>query len=81
MRGMLTLAGLLVALGVASVLVRKQMVATRTPVPSLQLPAKAATGNAASASDSALQQSQQMQQQYKQAIEGAIQARQMPDDK
>lgn len=77
MRSVLGLVSLLVVLAVVSVLVRKQMTAVHSPMPALQTPAgrssAPATGNVA-------QQSQHIQQQYKQAIEGAMQARPMPDD-
>ena len=56
MKGIFGLVGLLVALAIVGVVVKKQLAAT--------------------------QQSQQIQQQYKQAIEGAMQQpRPMPEDK
>jgi len=81
MRGWLTLTGLLIVLGVVGLLVRKQTSAVRMPVPVEQVPAEVATGMNTPTSGSAPQSSQQMQQHYKQAIEGAMQARPMPDDK
>jgi hypothetical protein len=80
MRGLFSLLGLLVTLALVGMLVRKQMTAMQAPLLLPQVPASAPgvdtqpTGNVA-------QQSQQIQQQYKQAIEGAMQqARPMPDD-
>ena len=88
MRGIFGLIGLLVALVVTGLLVRQQLKATQVPVPALQLPAVA--GDAAPsgadtismpASGTPAQQSQQIQQQFKQALDKAMQARPMPDDK
>ncbi|MBV5297231.1 MAG: hypothetical protein JZU64_03600 [Rhodoferax sp.] len=80
MRGLLTFIGLLVALGVTAILMRKQMTSVQMPVPVLQAP----TGTPATAvtpvPGNATQQSQQIQQQYKQALEAATQARPMPDN-
>jgi len=81
MRGWLTLTGLLIVLGVVGLLVRKQTSAVRMPVPIEQAPAEVATIMNTPASGGASQSSQQVQQHYKQAIEGAMQARPMPDDK
>lgn len=79
MRMVFGLVGLLVALAIVAVLARQQMAATRTAVPSqapgLQAPAPGAS--AASVRD----QSQHMQQQIKQQMDGLMQqARPMPDD-
>ena len=88
MRGIFGLIGLLAALVVAGVLVRQQLKATHAPLPALQAPA--APGDAAQgatdtitlpASGTPAQQSQQVQQQFKQALDNAMQARPMPDDK
>jgi hypothetical protein len=88
MRGILGLIGLLVALAVSGVLVRQQMKAVKSPVPALQLPAVA--GDDAKnvvptvtmpASGTPAQQSQQIQQQFKQALDNAMQTRPMPEDK
>jgi amidophosphoribosyltransferase len=61
-------------------LMRKQMTSVQMPVPVLQAP----TGTPATAvtpvPGNATQQSQQIQQQYKQALEAATQARPMPDN-
>lgn len=88
MRGIFGLIGLLVALVVTGLLVRQQLKATQAPVPALQLPAVA--GDAAPngthtitlpASGTPAQQSQQVQQQFKQALDNVMQARPLPDDK
>ena len=80
MRGMFGLVGLLVALGVVGLLVRKQMAAVQMPVPVLQAPADG-VASVPPAPANAVQQSQQMQQQVKQAMDAAMQPRPMPDDK
>lgn len=80
MRGLFSLVGLLVVLALVGTLVKKQMTSVSVSVPSQPMPAEipalatSATGNVA-------QQSQQIQQQVKQAVEGAMQARPMPDEK
>ena len=66
------LLGLVLALVIVGLLVKKQMAATRAPLPSL--------APAASAPATVRAQSQQVQEQYKQAVEGLMQARPMPDD-
>lgn len=88
MRGIFGLIGLLVALVVTGVLVRQQLKATYAPVPALQVPATAGDADQSGANTITLpasgtpaQQSQQMQQQFKQALDNAMQARPMPDDK
>jgi len=74
MRGLLGLAGLLLVLAVTGVLVRQQMAAHRTPVPALQTPAASAPASPAGPAG------QHIQQQYKQALEAAMQAsRPQPD--
>ena len=80
MKGLLGLAGLLVALAVAGVLVKKQLAATQQAVPALAPPA--AQGAASPGAALVREQSQQIQQQYRQAIEGAMQpARPALDEK
>jgi hypothetical protein len=81
MRAMLGLVGLLITLAIVSVLVRQQMART----PTLQAPASAdsaaTTGTATvAASGTATLNSQQTQQQFKQALDQAVQTRPMPDD-
>lgn len=67
MRSLFGLIGLLVALALTAILVRQQMKVVQIPI-------------ATPASGTVVQQSQQVQQQIKQAVEGAMQARPMPDD-
>jgi hypothetical protein len=75
MRGIFSLVGLLVVLAIVGLLVKKQM--------SSQIAVPAAPGMPAVSADAPPQvQSQQAQQQVKQAVEGALQqARPMPDEK
>ncbi len=80
MRGWLGLVGLLLALVLVGTLVSKQMTALRVKVPTLDTPANA-SASASPAPGNIAQQNQQIQQQLKQAVEGAAQARPMPDDK
>lgn len=84
MKGLFGLVGLLLALAIVGVVVKKQLASNQQIVPTLT-PASAANG---AASDPAgppatvREQSQQVQQQYKQAVEGAMQqARPMQDEK
>ncbi|MFN4120074.1 hypothetical protein [Acidovorax sp.] len=80
MRGMFGLVGLVVALALVGVLVKKQMSATRAPVPSLQ-PAPAVAGAASAPAATVREQSQQVQQQVKEQMDSLMQqARPMPDD-
>lgn len=79
MRAVFGLVGLVVVLAIVGLLAKKQLSATRAPVPALQ----AAPGGApASAPPTTVrEQSQQMQQQVKQQMEGLMQqARPMPED-
>lgn len=75
MRGIFSIVGLLVALAIVGLLVKKQL-GTQIAVPS-------APGMPAVSADAPPQvQSQQAQQQVKQAVEAALQqARPMPDEK
>ncbi|MFM9880974.1 MAG: hypothetical protein ACKVOO_11275 [Burkholderiaceae bacterium] len=78
MKGLLGLAGLLLTLAVVGVLVKKQLAAVSQPVPALTLPVPA--GAASVAAPGTSQSPQALPQQYKQAVEGALQqARPMPD--
>jgi hypothetical protein len=81
MRIIFGLVGLIVVLAIVSTLAKKQL----NSAGDIKVPqAGAASGVPRIAVDpnaSVQQQSQQIQQQYKQAIEGAMQARPMPDDK
>ena len=80
MRAMFGLVGLVVALAVVGMLVKKQMSATRTAVPALQtVPGAAAPASAPTGS--VRDQSQQVQQQVKQQMDALMQqARPMPDE-
>ena len=80
MRGMFGLVGLLVALLVVGSLVRKQMTTSILKETPVQAIAGLPTGSA-SATANVAQHSQQSQQQVKQALDAAFQARPMPDDK
>lgn len=83
MRAVFGLVGLVVALAIVGVLAKKQLAATRTPVPSLQLPAASdgAATPAPAPAGTVREQSQQVQQQVRQQMEGLMQrARPMPDD-
>ena len=75
MRGIFSIVGLLVALAIVGLLVKKQL-GTQVTVPS-------APGMPAVSANAPPQvQSQQAQQQVKQAVEGALQqARPMPEEK
>lgn len=80
MRAAVGILSLLLALAVIGLLVKKQLSSTRNMVPVLQ-----PTVGGPSASDTATPaptvraQSQQVQQQYQQAVEGLMQPRAMPD--
>ena len=79
MRGVFGMVGLVVALAIVGVLAKKQLVSTQAVVPSLQVPGAAPVP---APTGSVREQSQQVQQQYKQALESALQQpRPMPDDK
>ena len=76
MRAMLGLVGLVVVLAIVGLLAKKQLSATRTPVPALQT-----APDAAAPTGTVREQSQQVQQQVKQQVEGLMQqARPMPED-
>ena len=80
MRAVFGVVGLVVALAVVGVVVKKQMSAMRTPVPTLQTadPASAPTG---ASPGTVRDQGQQIQQQVKQQVEGLmLHARPMPDE-
>lgn len=78
MKGIFGLLGLLLALAVVGVLVKKQLAASGQGLPVLQAPVPASTDGAGAPPV----QSQPVQEQYKQALEAAVQApRAMPDDK
>jgi multidrug efflux pump subunit AcrB len=75
MRAMFSIVGLLLALAIVGLLVKKQLGSQVAVPPAAGVPAT-------SAGASPQVQSQQIQQQVKQAVEGAMQqARPMPDEK
>lgn len=84
MRAILGLLGLLVALAVTSLLVRQQMKASQTALPGMQQSGTVSSSGAKTRtlpeSGTTTQQSQQIQQQYKQALDIAVQPRLMTDD-
>ncbi|MEO7128492.1 MAG: hypothetical protein ABI040_06440 [Rhodoferax sp.] len=82
MKGVFSLIGLLIALGLVGLLVKKQLAATQQAIPALQLPAVQGAASPGSVPPTTVkQQSRQIEQQYKQAIEGAMQkSRPVPDD-
>lgn len=80
MRGLFGLVGLLAALAVVGLVVRQQMSASRLTGTRVQVQVDA-PAVAASATGNVVEQSQQVQQQLKQAVDAAMQARPMPDDK
>ncbi|HEY0202462.1 MAG TPA: hypothetical protein VGC24_12285 [Burkholderiaceae bacterium] len=77
MRAGFGLIALVLALLVVGVLVKKQLAATVAPAPSLALPGAAPVSPGATVRE----QSQQIQQQYKQALDAAVQQpRPEPDE-
>lgn len=80
MRAMFGLVGLVVVLAIVGLLAKKQLAATRAPMPALQT-ATGAVGPASAPTGTVREQSQQMQQQVKQQVESLMQqARPMPED-
>jgi hypothetical protein len=71
MRGVFGLVGLVVALAIVGVLVKKQLGATSASLP----PVPQTAGASALPSGNVAEQSQQIQQQVKQQVEGQMQAR------
>lgn len=77
MRGIWGLVGLVVTVAIVMLLVNKQLTSgTKATVEQLQK----STGVTATETATVRQQSQQIQQQYKQALDAAMQPRPMPDD-
>ncbi|MBN9627843.1 MAG: hypothetical protein ABS39_02965 [Acidovorax sp. SCN 65-28] len=80
MRAVFGLMGLVVVLAIVGLLAKKQLAAMRAPVPALQT-ATGAAGPASAPTGTVREQSQQMQRQVKQQVEGLMQqARPMPED-
>lgn len=74
MRAIFGVLSLLLVLAVVGLVVKKQLAANQQAIPALAQPASAQAGGTVQ------QQSQQIQQQYKQAIDAATQqARPVPD--
>ncbi|KRB41147.1 hypothetical protein [Acidovorax sp. Root70] len=82
MRAIFGLVGLVVMLAIVGLLAKKQLAATRAPLPALQTATGAAgTASTPTGTGTVREQSQQMQQQVKQQMEGLMQqARPMPED-
>ncbi len=72
MRAVFGIISLLLVLLIVGFLVKKQMATQTTPVPDLQVPG--ATSAASAPNSNPKQQAQQIQQQFKQAIETQMQA-------
>ena len=82
MRAIFGVLSLLIVLAVVGVLVKKQLSSTQQAIPALTLPAPSAGSTDTKPAATVQEQSQQIQQQYKQALEGAMQqARPMPEEK
>lgn len=83
MRAIFGVLSLVVVLLVVAVLAKKQLTSTQQAVPVLALPALTGPdGTLVKQGATAQEQSQQVQQQYKQAIDNAMQqTRPVPDDK
>lgn len=83
MKGILGLLGLLLSLAIVGVLVKKQLTSTQQMLPALQVPvATDPQSSPSSPATTVRQQPQPLQQQYKQALEGAPQQpRAIPDEK
>lgn len=82
MRAIFGVLSLLIVLAVVGVLVKKQLASTQQAIPALAVPAPGGGSTATQPAATVPEQSQQIQQQYKQAVEGAMQqARPMPEEK
>lgn len=78
MRALFGLVGLVMVLAIVGLLAKKQLAATRTPVPALQT---AGPASAPAPATTVRAQSQQIQQQVQQQVEGLMQqVRPMPDE-
>lgn len=81
MRGAFGLIGLLLALAVVGVVVKKQLSAVPSPVLPAP-PSASAAGQPVAPGGNAVDQSRQVQEQFRQALDGALrQARPLQDDK
>jgi predicted lipid-binding transport protein (Tim44 family) len=77
MRAIFGVLSLVVMLGIVGWLTKTQLASSRQTIPSLAAPSAEPAAPAATVRD----QSQQLQQQIKQSVEAAMQARPVPDDK
>jgi cell division protein ZapA (FtsZ GTPase activity inhibitor) len=84
MRAIFGVLSLLLVLAVVGLLVKKQLVSTQQAIPALASPASTSSDSGSTSPKPAgtvQEQSQQIQQQYKQALDAAMQqARPVPDD-
>jgi predicted lipid-binding transport protein (Tim44 family) len=81
MRSVFGILSLLVVLAIVGLIAKKQLDASRQPAAVLAVPDAAATGDAAGKPTATVKaQSEQIQQQYKQALDNAMQQpRALPD--
>ncbi|MDO5290260.1 MAG: hypothetical protein Q4F13_11590 [Pseudomonadota bacterium] len=79
MMRVLGLLGLVLALAIVASLIKRQLDATRAPIPAT-LPAPAGAPAGQSAPASVRDQSRQIQQQYQQALDAVLQQRAIPDE-
>lgn len=84
MRSIFGVLGLLLALAMVGLLVKKQLASSQQALPALAIPVSTSSGEKSTPTKSlgtVKEQSQQIQQQYKQALDAAMQqARPVPDD-
>lgn len=74
MRGLFGMVGLLLTLAIVGFLIKTQLASTRQGVPALPLSATSSPNGASSgAAVNVKEQAQQVQQQYKQALDAAMQ--------
>ena len=82
MRAVFGVLGLLIVLAIVGVLVKKQLSSNRQAIPALTVPGPGTDSATTKPARTMPEQSQQIQQQYKQALDGAMQqARPMPEEK
>ena len=85
MRAIFGVLSLLLVLAVIGLVVKKQLASNQQAIPALTLPAPTSSGAESTSTKpegTVQEQSQQIQQQYKQAIDAAMQqARPVPDEK
>ena len=72
MKGIFGLVGLLVALAIVGVVVKKQLAATQQSVPALAVPAPPGGSASGAHAPTVREQSQQIQQDYKKALDSAL---------